>query len=407
MNSKAKNLLILSIAAVLLASIAHRFASTRSWATPKPKNVVIISVDGLRYDYAKRMESLARFFADASVFDQAISAASFTPPSLCSLQTGLVPLKHGVHLTLDTLNEDDLLLSEVLRRNGFYTEALIAVNIVTGIGLDREAAWDRWTHYTELPYKQADFVTDRALEMLGRAEAVDRPYYLWVHYFDPHIPFRAPDEHYVKDDARPEYAAEVRFVDHELRRFLQALDWDDTMVVFTSDHGWGLWLEHDYGYHYHKLYEEQIRVPLLLHVPGRTGGSVLHQVRTIDVFPTVLDELGVEFDTAIDGVNLFSERVMPTYSETHFPRGERDPEVIERLGNSALQAIRWRGLKLIYAVDEPKQSLLFDLAADPREASPLDLETHRREFENLYWLLQSFNDAQTDEERLRALGYAQ
>jgi hypothetical protein len=97
---------------------------------------------------------------------------------------------------------------------------------------------------------------------------------------------------------------------------------------------------------------------------------------------------------------------MPTYSETNFPRLEKKPENIRLLGNSALQAIRWRGLKLIYAVDEPEKSLLFDLEADPHEASPLDLDAHQREFENLYWLLQSFSDAQTDEERLRALGYA-
>ncbi|UCE86126.1 MAG: sulfatase [Deltaproteobacteria bacterium] len=406
MNSSKSIVLAVLTATLGSALLAGLIARGGAFAAPRPAKLVIISVDGLRHDYARRMKSSKRFFAAASVFEQAITTASYTPPSLCSLQTGLVPLKHGVHLMGDELGAEDALLSEILRSKGFYAEALIAVNVIVGAGLGREGAWDRWTNYTELPYKQADFVTDRALEMLERAEASRQPYYLWVHYFDPHVPFRAPDRHYDERDARPEYAAEVRFLDYELQRLLKEIDWDETIVVFTADHGWGLWLEHDYGYHYHKLYEEQIRVPLRVHVPGRAAARVTHQVRTVDVFPTVLDELGVAFAGASDGVNLFSGRVMPTYSETNFPRLVKDPELIRLHGNSALQAVRWRGLKLIYAVDDPDQSLLFDLEDDPREANPLDLRAHRREFEDLYGLLQSFGDAQTDERRLRALGSA-
>ena len=127
--SRSRAVLSFAVVAAVLASLGAWLHSGGLRFGPPPPNVVIISVDGLRHDYAKTMESLETFFREASVFEQAITSASYTPPSLTSLHTGLFPLKHGVHLMGDSLREEHAMLGEILKREGFYTEALVALAI--------------------------------------------------------------------------------------------------------------------------------------------------------------------------------------------------------------------------------------------------------------------------------------
>jgi arylsulfatase A-like enzyme len=381
----------------------------------KPMNVIIVSVDALRYDYAERMSIKEKYFYYAQDYKQAVTAASYTPPSLASILTGLYPYNHKCHLMGQPLDYNTTLLSEVLRNNGYYTGAIVAVNIINKLNFNQ--GWDSWMCYNKLPYKQADYVTDEALKLLDNARNSGRPYYLWIHYFDPHIPFRAPDKHYPRYDKRKDYAAEVNFVDYEIGRFLEEVDFSNTIVVFTSDHGWGLWMTLDgvekglpswrrYGNHYQKLFEEQLHVPLWVHIPYLKPEEIFHQVRTVDIFPTILDSVFVTYVEELDGQSLIrpENEIQPTYSETYYPSLNKKEKDVEKFGNQSLVAVRYRGLKII-CIKDTDDCLLFNLKNDPMELNPLDKVIHEYEYTMLYDILRYHRKIDSTEDILRGLGY--
>lgn len=126
-----------------------------------------------------------------------------------------------------------------------------------------------------------------ALEQLG-----DEPFYLWVHFFGPHAPYRAPRN----DDNRPPYEAEIRYSDVQFGKLLAGLQSsgraDDTIVILSADHG-EAFLEHGRAHHGLNLNDEVTHVPLLIHAPGLPSGDVPQEVALIDVAPTALHLLGL------------------------------------------------------------------------------------------------------------------
>src|SRR6185503_13294501 len=158
--------------------------------------------------------------------------------------------------------------------------------------------------------RRSDETTDRVLGDLGA-----RPFFLWVHYWDPHDLAKLPPGLSLKDarasgfkpGVQPYYAEEVAFVDAQLGRLLAGLRakglYDDTLIVVVADHGQGLM---DHGWPAHRLlYQEQIRVPLIVRVPGVSQvHAVPELVRTVDIFPTVLDYLGLAAKGSISGRSL-------------------------------------------------------------------------------------------------------
>lgn len=222
-----------------------------------------------------------------------------------------------------------------------------------------------------------------ALDWLNKAG--DEPFFLWLHYFDPHETYLLPPmipgvftytiEQPLTDIHLQLYDVEIKFVDLMIADVLRALSrlglMENTLIVLTSDHGQGLG-DHDYWYHTHRLYQEQIHVPLIFtgkSIPN--GARIDNLVRSVDIVPTVLDLLEYPVENippGIDGVSLRSmfegqantgRKKLTAYSETSEPK--------VRDGESPLFSIIENEFKLIYQSESPNKIEMYNLADDALE----------------------------------------
>lgn len=340
-----------------------------------PVNVLLVSVDTLRPDRlgcygATRVETPAiDGLARAGVrFDQAFTPVPLTLPAHWTILTGVEPWHHGVVDNGMTLAAPPAAtLAERFAGAGYETAAFVSAFVLhRTFGLDRgfaryddgpaaDAALDQLLHATG----RADERVDRALAWLQRERT--RPFFLWLHVFDPHAPYDPPEGFRARYAERP-YDGEVAFVDTQVARLLSALDRSGaaarTLVVLLSDHGESLG-EHGEQTHGIFLYDATLRVPLILRLPGRlAAGEVRREPVTLaDVAPTVLALAGLSATPGIDGRDLFgadrSPRQLAAISESPH----------RRLGWASLTAIRDEGWKYI-AAPRPE---LYALVDDPSE----------------------------------------
>ncbi len=352
-------------------------------AGPTRPNVLLVTIDTLRadrlgcYGYTAGATPVQDALAGRGVrFATAIAHAPLTGPSHASLLTGLTPLRHGVRDNgRPTLAATVPTLAEAFRDAGWRTAAF-----VSGFPLDHRFGFDRGfeSYDDRLPRgsdpRRAAFVertaertTGAVLRWLGTA-APSAPWFLWVHYFDPHAPYEPPPEQAARFAGRP-YDGEVAFVDAQLGRLLQAVEngnrGRETLVLVTSDHGESLG-EHGEETHGVFIYDATLRVPLVLAGPGVPRGRVSHTVaRGIDVAPTLLALAGAPPLRGAQGRSLVpslsGEELddAPTYVESLF--------VALNLGWAPLHGWRTARMKLI---DAP-QPELYALDQDPREQTNL------------------------------------
>ncbi len=337
-------------------------------------NVVIISIDTLRPDrlgcYGGRVETPAiDGLARSGVrFENAFTPVPLTLPAHWTIHTGIEPWHHGVVDNGMTLSNPAVAtLAERFTKAGYDSAAFVAAFVLhRTFGLDRgfaryddgpaaDAALDQLLHATG----RADERVDRALSWLRRERT--KPFFLWLHLFDPHAPYDPPPEFRARYSDRP-YDGEVAFVDTQVARLLAALDRSgaagNTLVVLLSDHGESLG-EHGEQSHGVLLYDATLRVPLVFQLPRTlTAGKVEHKAATLaDVAPTILALAGLAAEPGIDGRDLFSSdhspRRLAAISES--PR--------RRFGWATLTAIREGGWKYI-AGPRPE---LFEVASDRQE----------------------------------------
>ena len=356
-----------------LAAVVLLVACRGAEPPPRPTNLVILSVDTLRYDAlahaggpvpTPRIDSLA---SGGTVFTHAIAPMPRTTPSLGSLLTGLWPKRHGSREVGDPIREVPT-LAELLRIRGFQTFA-VSTNDSASPKQHLDRGFDHFVSYqdllarhgdnlyrdlTEVPADRpgwASATTGAALELLGNRDP-DRPFFLWAFYFDPHFLYRPPEPWQngvtadrcwalynaydskrdrageifanvggvaseAAEDCRRLYDAEVGYVDQQIGLVLDALDAeglrDETLIVFTADHGenfgeGGLYFEHGDNAH-----DAAIRVPLVFAGPGiAVGQQDAGAVSLTDVVPTVLTVLGVPETKRppLDGEDL-SRRLRP------------------------------------------------------------------------------------------------
>ena len=262
-----------------------------------PPNIVLITVDGLRYDASTQLLTSINEIGNI-VFTQAISSASHTTPAIASLLTGNYPYNTGVHLYTDSIPDNMPLLQEKLKDQRYQTYGIFTAGIVNRILINR--SWDYWYIHNKVPYMQADEATKMALDVLKNNNA--SPFFLWVHYLDPHTPFMPPEKYVNEHDIRRKlyYNGEVRFVNYGIGELINQLDLQNTIIILSADHGWGLW-DHDYDAHCHKLFEEQLRIPLVFYIPGMSEKRVIdRQVRIVDIAPTILELVGINLSD-VDG----------------------------------------------------------------------------------------------------------
>lgn len=292
-------------------------------------SILLITLDTTRadrlgcYGYDQQTSpNLDRLAARGTLFTRAISQAAVTPVAHASILTGLNPYSHGLRVmhgrTRNRLADSQVTLADVLTEHGYQTVALVsAFPVSERFGLHQ--GFDRFdAAFVQVPIEQivgpdgvvntrtvqrrADATTDRALTWLD--EPRQGPSLLWLHYFDPHDPLLLPPEVAppsstgpVRESLRQIYDLEIRYMDQHIGRVLDELDrtgrLDEMVVVVVGDHGEGLG-DHNWWTH-GILYQEQVRVPLIVCAPSKPGGRrVDYVVRCIDIMPTVLELVGLD-----------------------------------------------------------------------------------------------------------------
>ena len=252
-------------------------------------NVVVISVDTLRRDhlapYGAAFETAAasRLAREGVVFEHAVSQVPLTLPSHASLFTGLYPAHHAVRDNGGfVLGNESTTLAERFMAAGYKTAGFVSAYVLHsswGIGQGHET-YDDFFDYAGLESRSltdverpAAPVVDAALAWLRQPRRGEHPFYLWVHIFDPHLPYAPPEEYRRK--APTPYAGEVMYADAQVARLLDALDTmgvrRNTIVVYLSDHGESLG-EHGEPTHGIFLYGATLDVPLIIAPPP--GGSL-------------------------------------------------------------------------------------------------------------------------------------
>lgn len=415
-------------------------------------NIVLITIDTLRSDHCsaygyfrETTPRMARVAKEGARFELVYSPTSSTEPSFTTLFTSQYPISHGVLSNGYGVPPDLKMLAEILKENNYTTAGFVSSFVLDSkFGMNQGflsyddqfdavgASSDTKVYHNQKVEggfdRRADKTTDKVLAWLN--EKRGRPFFLWVHYFDPHQPYVPPDSYLKKflpagasdlDQQIAAYDGEIRFVDDQMGRVLDVLDSEkfssDSLVIITADHGEGL-KQHGRMGHSWQIYEEAIRVPLVFYWPGQisprtiSGGSV----GLIDVTPTILEIAGMK--SAIPG---FQGMSLASYV-----RGEPSPDpdrkmYIQRRRYEKLKGdkfgIRYKNWKYIEAMEQDTREL-YDLTLDPGELTNLFpqnpeksnelsafIESWKKKYHKNRTPFQVLSDE--DRERLKALGYVQ
>ncbi len=370
---------------LLLGMVIAAVAGLASWFRPGPRpNLLLITLDTTRadrlgcYGYSGgRTSTLDSLAAAGVVCEHAYTVAPLTLPAHASLFTGLYPVESGIR-TNGRGRLDDALptLAEVLQRQKYETGAFVASYVLNGkFGLDRgfskyddDFVDDKPSADSVQRERNGESVVDAALAWLGKNHT--RPFFCWVHLFDPHAPYRAHFELFGEEFADRPYDAEIAYADQQVERLLEFLKRQglesQTLVVVVADHGEGLG-EHVERTHSATLYNATMHVPLIFRQPGRlaAGRRVSSNLSIVDLFPTILELLGAagprqmtgrSFKAALTGSPVGSSRC---YGATDEP--------FLRSGWSPLRSILDGSWKYIRTA-RPE---LYDLASDPHERNNL------------------------------------
>ncbi|MBW2273164.1 MAG: sulfatase [Deltaproteobacteria bacterium] len=369
-------------------------------STPEGPSVLLYVVDTLRADglprYGNRsvetpaVDQLAR---EGTLFLDAQAPSSWTRASVATILTGLYPGVHGAEDRNDALSERLVLLPELFAERGYATGAVVAnPNVGSFYGFDQ--GYDEYVELYErrargmIDARESVVPSDQVTERVKRwIDSVEGPFFLFVLSIDPHWPYEPPaafDRHrggyagrvdsdplaITRKDLSPAdrarlrslYEGEIAFNDDSLGRLLEHLRlrgrYDDTIVVFTSDHGEEFW-EHGNTMHGLSLFEESIRVPLIIR--SRAGLPVAARVEApvalVDIAPTLLELTGIPVPYALDGRSL-----------TQPPAGgERSRYASLDLDGVQTRAITHAPWKLIFR-SEGQAALLYNLELDAKES---------------------------------------
>lgn len=343
------------------------------------RDIVLITVDALRadhvgsYGYARPVTpNLDRLAAAGVVFDAAYTATPHTSYAVASLLTG----KYFRPLALQGLGDDSETLALLLRRYGYRTAAFYppAVFFIDGarFGELRDRRLD--FEYAKVEFAPAAL---RAEQVRGYLESAprDKRLFLWVHMFEPHEPYEAHDEHAFGDRDVDRYDSEIAAADAGLGAVVDLVRARDprAVVIATADHG-EEFLDHGGRYHGTTVYEEQVRVPLVVSAPGVTAPRhVSAPVQLVDIMPTLLSALDVPRPARIRGTDL-SAWLTPAASPAD-PRGlafcETDEQTLLARGSLRLVCLRRVGACALYDVARDPGQLSDIAAAHPTEVGEL------------------------------------
>jgi len=342
-------------------------------------NVLVVTLDTTRADHLgcygnarAATPVIDRLAAGGIRFAEAATVAPETLPAHATLFTGLLPPRHGMRVNGEgRLDARHVTLAEVARGRGYQTAAFVSAFVLDArFGLSQGFdVYDDDVETAEGPVfaagnneRSAAAATDAAVAWL-RATDKRRPFLAWVHYFDAHAPYAAPEPFGGRFKASP-YDGEIAFVDSQLGRLLDVLEEtgqrDKTLIVIAGDHGESLG---DHGERTHGLflYRSATRVPLIFWSPrlfARPAVVADTVVSLADVAPTLVDMLGVEDAPERDGLSLIATKPVgrrSVYMESMVPYSD--------FGWSPLFGLR--GLRESFVL-APRPEC-YDLRTDPGE----------------------------------------
>lgn len=421
---------ILSVLIILYISIpmvAIHFAGHRP-------NVLIITVDTLRadhigsYGYAQaRTPTIDGLAREGVRYSNAITAAPITLPSHTTILTGLLPPSHGVRDNgTFSLGDNAVTLAERLKKAGYTTQAFVSAivlsrryNLNKGFdGYDDDLWSEDEPKLFMIRERPAEKTVAKVLRWFNKWRSTPdrKPFFVWMHLFDPHQPYK-PHAWAQLVTSTP-YDAEITYADRELGKLLRALkesgQLDNTIVVFTADHGESLG-EHGEKTHAIFIYDATVHVPLIIRYPSVFPKGKVYDgpVRNVDITPTILGLLGLPGASETQGIDLTPATLgkvpppdLPQYSESLLS------EV--GFGMAPLYGVRKGGYKFIRA---PRPEL-YDLRSDPRELhnlyakSPLKASELEKELDRILDSSKNFSETARSNpmdretlESLQGLGY--
>lgn len=429
-------------------------------ATPRrdarPRNVVLVTIDTLRadrlgaYGGAARTPVLDGLAERGLVLERAYAAAMLTNPSHASIMTSLYPRDHGVYDNESGIQDGTRTLASALRKHGLRTAAVLAFPHLNPAVSNLGQGFERVVTATRQE-RRADEQSRLALELVDEL-GDDEGFFLWIHYGDVHAPYDPPADIALRElgaatpiqqavrvapgfqknnpwfqsafkrmrtveDFVARYVAEVEAVDRGFGALLDGLGargvLDRTAFVITSDHGENLG-EHGMYFHHGGLYRETVHVPLILAGPGVAKGRDGRMVEHVDIAPTILDLVGAARWEPMRGRSILAQR-----------RGEilaREVAISEHMHGQLVSVRSAQGALIVHRkaskqfpsyVFTPGRRELYDYAADPRELTPLAVDSPIAE--ELDAALRGYLDAglsmqprparDQDRESLQALGY--
>ncbi len=372
------------------------------------KNLIFVSLDTVRADvaYSGKFEAIENLRSAGVTFLNTISSSPLTPVSHATVFTGLQPFNHGVrHLFKEKISENAPTLAGILKSEGYKTGAVVSCP-----GMNKWYGFSRgFDHYDdEIPLladgsdplqtvdvkkrgtalKRAEVVAERAIKWVSENKDAD-PFFLFIHFFDAHWPYEAPQ----KFGGDNMYEEEVAYSDHYLGKFLKTMEemnvLENTTIVCFSDHGEdldGLYPNDKGGEklghpeelgHGCLLYDQTQKVILIIKdktLPNNC--DIPDQVRLVDVMPTTLKLLGIQKNISFDGVSLLpilsGEKLnLPAYSETYYP----EEQTVATGGKFAearnKKSIRIKNSEKIITHLNSDYIEIYDLKQDPNEIKNL------------------------------------
>jgi len=376
-------------------------------------NVIILTIDTLRADrlgsygyFRNTSPNIDRFAEDGVLFTKAYTQASATSVSLSSFMTSKSPSKFRSYNK--KLGHERVTLAEMLQENGYKT-----AGIVTNPWLKEEMGFAQgFDDYSYVPHYTYGFESSNEVNKLALdwlKENKDEKTFLWLHYMEPHAPYRSHEEYqydlgyqgrftdnFTNVDANtyknPDlkltdeelyhinalYDGEINYADNSFGNLLDELKrtglYDNTIIILTADHG-DEFREHGGTGHDHTLYNELINVPLIIKGPGVENIKSDNQVRLMDTVPTILDILKVKTDRSFDGVSLLPLLNRENYNLEVYSKMENHHASIISKDEWKL-ILKFREMKFVPGKDVEWERIetskeLYDLKEDPGEQNNL------------------------------------
>lgn len=431
---KKRIVLFTALGLVILAGLylaVRSLAPGGGEADLKNLNVILITIDTLRADYVgvykegnadtPTLDALAR---EGVMFERCIAQTPLTLPSHTSILSGTYPLFHRVRDNGGFQVPEKLeLVSEIVQNNGFLTAAFIGAFVLHskwGINQGFNTYSDQFdaTIYKKILLENdrpAAAVLDDASQWITKNK--DKPFFAWIHLYDPHSPYRPPSPYAGKHPGNP-YRDEVEYTDQEIGRFITFLKenglYRRCLLIVASDHGESLG-QHGEEEHGLTLYEPAVWVPLIIRAPvSFPVKRVEPTVELVDIAPTILHMLDIPIPPSYQGESLVNlvygknrRKKKTAYSETYYPR--------LHFGWSELKAFYWKEKKYILAPREElfnitddigeKQNLALTDTRGPRDLKKRLWDFQVRESKNALSPGAIKNLSKKDRDRLQSLGY--